>query len=124
MASTELKVLNQLSLIKTPRQTFGLTLELKTIKQLEQMLCRGFKPRLQNFKKAKLSQDEFHRVTLIPLSTIKRRLNKKERFSIQESDAMYRLAMLLKLATELFNDEKSIRLDERKRLWFRWKEAP
>ena len=69
---------------------------------------QGFKPRVYRniVKKARLSQTEFHNVTQIPISTIKRRLSKDERFSTQESDVIYRLAMLIKLATELFNDEQ------------------
>lgn len=69
---------------------------------------QGFKPVVYRnlVAKAGLSQNEFHQITLIPVSTIKRRLKNSERFSIQESDAMYRLAMLMKLATELFNDEE------------------
>lgn len=70
---------------------------------------QGFKPNVYKniLKKANLSQNEFHHVTNIPLSTIKRRLSKGERFSMQESDVMYRLAMLIKLATELFDNEQS-----------------
>lgn len=56
--------------------------------------------------RTQLSQAEFQQVTHIPVSTIKRRLKNNERFSTQESDAMYRLAMLIKLATDLFNDEQ------------------
>lgn len=69
---------------------------------------QGFKPVVYRnlVAKAGLSQNEFHQITLIPVSTIKRRLKNSERFSTQESDAMYRLAMLMKLATELFNDEE------------------
>lgn len=57
-------------------------------------------------EKAKLSQDEFHMATHIPVSTIKHKLINDERFSTQESDAMYRLAVLLKSAIDLFEDEK------------------
>lgn len=57
-------------------------------------------------EKTKLSQNEFQHVTHIPVSTIKRRLKNQERFSTQESDAIYRLAMLIKLATDLFDDEQ------------------
>lgn len=69
---------------------------------------RGFKPEVYRnlLDKAQLSQNEFHNVTHIPVSTIKRRLAKGERFSVQESDTMYRLAMLIKLATDLFHDEQ------------------
>ena len=69
---------------------------------------QGFKPKVYRniIERTKLSQSEFHNVTHIPVSTIKRRLKNGERFSTQESDAIYRLAMLIKLATELFNDEK------------------
>ena len=56
-------------------------------------------------ERTKLSQHEFQQVTQIPVSTIKRRLKNDERFSTQESDAMYRLALLIKLATDLFDDE-------------------
>lgn len=57
-------------------------------------------------EKTQMSQSEFHDVTLIPVSTIKRRLSKQERFSMQESDVMYRLATLIELATDLFGDEQ------------------
>ncbi|WP_278183484.1 type II RES/Xre toxin-antitoxin system antitoxin [Vibrio misgurnus] len=69
---------------------------------------QGFKPIVYRniVEKAKLSQNEFHNVTLIPISTIKRRLKNQERFSTQESDVMYRLAMLIKLATDLFGNEQ------------------
>lgn len=69
---------------------------------------QGFKANVYRniVEKAKLSQSEFHHVTHIPISTIKRRLAKDERFSTQESDIMYRLAMLIKLATELFDNEQ------------------
>jgi putative toxin-antitoxin system antitoxin component (TIGR02293 family) len=69
---------------------------------------QGFKTKVYKniIEKAKLSQTEFHNVTHIPISTIKRRLAKEERFSTQESDIMYRLAMLIKLATELFDNEQ------------------
>ncbi|MBT2949667.1 DUF2384 domain-containing protein [Vibrio anguillarum] len=69
---------------------------------------QGFKPRVYRniIERTKLSQNEFYNITQIPVSTIKRRLRNDERFSTQESDAIYRLAMLIKLATELFNDEK------------------
>jgi putative toxin-antitoxin system antitoxin component (TIGR02293 family) len=69
---------------------------------------QGFEPKVYHniLKRIKLSQNEFQNVTHIPVSTIKRRLKNEERFSTQESDAIYRLAMLMKLATELFNDEK------------------
>lgn len=68
---------------------------------------QGFKPNVYRniVSKAKLSQNEFHLVTHIPRSTIKRRLKNEERFSTQESDVMYRLALLIKLATELFESE-------------------
>ncbi|WP_462153018.1 type II RES/Xre toxin-antitoxin system antitoxin [Pseudoalteromonas xiamenensis] len=68
----------------------------------------GFKPAVYRniVEKAKLSQNEFHHVTLIPISTIKRRLKNEERFSTQESDVMYRLALLIKLATDMFDDEQ------------------
>ncbi len=69
---------------------------------------KGFEPMVYNrlIERTNLSQSEFHRVTLIPVTTIKRRLKNQERFSTHESDAMYRLAMLVKLATDLFNDEQ------------------
>ena len=69
---------------------------------------QGFEPKVYTniINKTKLSQSEFHNVTHIPVSTIKRRLKNEERFNTQESDAMYRLAMLIKLATDLFNDEE------------------
>lgn len=69
---------------------------------------QGFQPKVYHniIKWTQLSQSEFQNVTHIPVSTIKRRLKNGERFSTQESDAIYRLAMLIKLATELFNDEK------------------
>ena len=68
---------------------------------------QGFEPKVYKniVKWANLSQSEFHHITHIPVSTIKRRLKNKERFSIQESDAIYRLAMLIELATDLFNSE-------------------
>ena len=56
-------------------------------------------------EKVELSQNEFYGITRIPVSTLKRRMKNDERFTMQESDAMYRLALLLKLATELFDDE-------------------
>jgi putative toxin-antitoxin system antitoxin component (TIGR02293 family) len=67
----------------------------------------GFKPMVYRniVDKARLSQSEFHQATLIPISTIKRRLKNEERFSTQESDVMYRLALLIKLATDLFGNE-------------------
>ncbi|MEH6458125.1 MAG: antitoxin Xre/MbcA/ParS toxin-binding domain-containing protein [Cocleimonas sp.] len=69
---------------------------------------QGFKANvyLNIVRRTHLSQNEFHLVTHIPTSTIKRRLKNDERFSIQESDVMYRLALLLKLATELFDNEE------------------
>ncbi|MCK6265016.1 DUF2384 domain-containing protein [Vibrio sp. ZSDE26] len=69
---------------------------------------QGFEPKVYRniIERTKLSQSEFHHVTHIPVSTIKRRLKNDERFNTQESDAIYRLAMLIKLATELFNDEQ------------------
>lgn len=69
---------------------------------------QGFKPEVYRniLAKARLSQTEFHHVTLIPISTIKRRLKNGERFNTQESDVMYRLALLIKLATELFGNEQ------------------
>lgn len=69
---------------------------------------QGFEPKVYRniIERTKLSQSEFHSVTHIPLSTIKRRLKNDERFNTQESDAIYRLAMLVKLATELFDDEQ------------------
>lgn len=57
-------------------------------------------------ERTQLSQAEFQQVTHIPISTLKRRLKNNERFNTQESDAMYRLAMLIQLATDLFNDEQ------------------
>ncbi|GEM79578.1 type II RES/Xre toxin-antitoxin system antitoxin [Vibrio superstes] len=68
---------------------------------------KGFEPSVyQNIiERTRLSQIEFHNVTLIPPSTIKRRLKNNERFTTQESDAIYRLAMIIKLTTELFDDE-------------------
>jgi putative toxin-antitoxin system antitoxin component (TIGR02293 family) len=53
-------------------------------------------------KKAALSQAEFAHVTAIPVSTLKRRLKQDNRFTTTESDVMYRLAALIKQATELF----------------------
>ena len=69
---------------------------------------KGFEPKVYRniVDRVKLSQSEFQHVTLIPVSTIKRRLKNDERFNTQESDEIYRLAMLLKLATELFDDEE------------------
>lgn len=69
---------------------------------------QGFEPQvyINILEKANLSQSEFHHVTHIPISTIKRRIAKGERFSMQESDVMYRLALLVKLATDLFDDEE------------------
>ncbi|HHC7382112.1 TPA: antitoxin Xre/MbcA/ParS toxin-binding domain-containing protein [Vibrio parahaemolyticus] len=69
---------------------------------------KGFEPKVYRniVERVKLSQNEFQNVTLIPVSTIKRRLKNDERFNTQESDAIYRLAMLLKLATELFDNEE------------------
>lgn len=69
---------------------------------------QGFKTQVYRniIDRTQLSQSEFQRVTHIPVSTIKRRLKNNERFNTQESDAIYRFAMLLKLASELFNDEK------------------
>ena len=69
---------------------------------------KGFEPKVYRniVERVKLSQSEFQHVTLIPVSTIKRRLKNEERFNTQESDAIYRLAMLLKIATELFDDEE------------------
>lgn len=69
---------------------------------------KGFEPQVYKniVARTKLTQSEFHDVTHIPVSTIKRRLKNDERFTMQESDAIYRLAMLIKLATELFDDEK------------------
>ncbi|MFH4509891.1 antitoxin Xre/MbcA/ParS toxin-binding domain-containing protein [Vibrio alginolyticus] len=69
---------------------------------------KGFEPKVYRniVERVKLSQSEFQNVTLIPVSTVKRRLKNDERFNTQESDAIYRLAMLLKLATELFDDEE------------------
>lgn len=68
---------------------------------------QGFQPKVCNIiEKTKLSQKKFHHVTHIPVSTIKRRLKNGERFSTQESDAIYRLAMPLIAMTELFNDEQ------------------
>lgn len=69
---------------------------------------QGYRPFVYKniIEKAKLSQDEFHKATHIPVSTIKCKLKNNERFSTQESDAMYRLAALLKLAIDLFEDEK------------------
>lgn len=68
---------------------------------------KGFKSTVYKtlIERARLSQNEFHVVTHIPTSTIKRRIRNEERFSSQESDVMYRLASLIKLATELFDDE-------------------
>ncbi|MCL9783250.1 DUF2384 domain-containing protein [Vibrio sp. S4M6] len=56
-------------------------------------------------EKANLTQKELQAVTHIPASTLKRRF-KEKKFSPQESDVIYRLASLLKLATELFQDEE------------------
>lgn len=68
---------------------------------------QGFKPLVYRniLQSTHLSQQEFQQITHIPLSTIKRRLKNDERFNTQESDVMYRLALLLKLASELFQSE-------------------
>jgi putative toxin-antitoxin system antitoxin component (TIGR02293 family) len=78
----------------------------KTVKS--EAVHQGFKPTVYRniIDRAEISQNEFHLVTHIPVSTIKRRLKNKERFSTQESDVMYRLALLIKLATDLFANEK------------------
>ncbi|RBP77973.1 DUF2384 domain-containing protein [Marinomonas rhizomae] len=59
----------------------------------------------QILARTKLSRTKFQQFTHIPVSTIKRRLEKQERFSTQESDVMYRLALLTKLASDMFDDE-------------------
>lgn len=56
-------------------------------------------------EKIQLSQNEFCGITRIPVSTLRRRLKTDEHFTMKESDSMYRLALLFKLATELFDDE-------------------
>jgi|GEM_PF-851941 len=56
-------------------------------------------------QRAQLTQQEFHQATGIPLRTIKRILNNNERFNVQHSDVMYRLALLLFLSEELFSDQ-------------------
>lgn len=68
----------------------------------------GFKPIVYRnvAKRAKLSESDFSAITLIPISTIKRRIKNDERFSTQESDAIYRLVLLIKAATDLFGDEQ------------------
>jgi len=68
---------------------------------------RGFNPLIYKnlIQWASLSHQEFHQVTRIPLSTIKRRLKNNECFSVQESDVIYRLALLLFLSEELFSDK-------------------
>jgi len=68
----------------------------------------GFSPDVYRklLAKAKLSLKEFHEITHIPISTVKRRLANNEHFSMQESDRMYRLGMLIKLSDELFQDEE------------------
>lgn len=57
-------------------------------------------------ERARLSQNEFQEATHIPLSTIKRRVKKDERFSSQESDVIYRLAKLTEMATQMFAEEE------------------
>jgi len=68
----------------------------------------GFKPRVYRkiVEKFKMSVKEFSDITLIPTSTIKRRIKNDERFSTQESDAIYRLVRIIKAATDLFGDEQ------------------
>ncbi|MCL1077287.1 DUF2384 domain-containing protein [Parashewanella spongiae] len=57
-------------------------------------------------KKTKMSQLEFQSITHIPMSTLKRRLKNKERFSTQESDVIYRFAKIVELSIELFATEE------------------
>lgn len=59
----------------------------------------------QILARTKLSHSKFQQFTQIPVNIIERRLEKQERFSTQESDVMYRLALLTKLATEMFDNE-------------------
>lgn len=61
----------------------------------------------QLLKKVALSQAEFGQITAIPVSTLKRRLKQDTRFSTTESDVMYRLATLIKQATDLFAGNES-----------------
>lgn len=61
----------------------------------------------QLLKKVALSQAEFGQITAIPVSTLKRRLKQDIRFSTTESDVMYRLATLIKQATDLFAGNES-----------------
>lgn len=106
MATAELKSFKPKQIYK---KNFWFTLGIEDAKTARtDAVHKGFKPIVYRniIKRTNLSQNEFHNVTHIPLSTIKRRLKNDERFNTQESDAMYRLAMLIKLATDLFCDEK------------------
>ncbi|SDH43426.1 putative toxin-antitoxin system antitoxin component, TIGR02293 family [Vibrio xiamenensis] len=89
---------------RTSRNSFWTSLG---IEDKSQAVHQGFNTTVYRniIDKLNISQNEFHSITLIPVSTIKRRLKNQERFNVQESDAMYRLALLTKLATDLFNDE-------------------
>jgi len=91
------------------KENFWFNLGIEDVKTARnEAVHQGFKIKVYRniLEKAKLSQSEFHTITHIPISTIKRRIAKEERFSTQESDIMYRLAMLIKLATELFDNEQ------------------
>lgn len=106
MATAELKSFKPK---QTYKKNFWFTLGIEDSKTARtDAVHKGFKPKVYRniIKRTNLSQSEFHNVTHIPLSTIKRRLKNDERFNTQESDAIYRLAMLIKLATDLFSDEK------------------
>lgn len=72
-----------------------------------QAVHAGFDTRVyKNLKDAaQLSQAEFSSVTAIPTSTLKRRVRLNERFNVSESDVIYRLAMLVKLSTQLFGGD-------------------
>lgn len=65
-------------------------------------------------ERAALSQSEFGHITAIPVSTLKRRLKEDSRFTTTESDAMYRLAALVKQATDLFGGH-----EEKARNWMK-----
>ena len=91
------------------KKNFWITMGIEDEKTIRsEAVHQGFKPLVYRniINKAQLSQNEFHLVTHIPVSTIKRRIKNKERFSTQESDVMYRLALLIKLATDLFDNEE------------------
>ncbi|MFC1236714.1 antitoxin Xre/MbcA/ParS toxin-binding domain-containing protein [Vibrio sp. F74] len=56
--------------------------------------------------KTNLTQKQFQMYTGIRLSTLRRRLKNNERFSTRESDAIYRLIVLVILAEKLIGDEE------------------